>query len=166
MKTTLFRKFVTSTVLAAALTSAFVGLTTTTAQAGPVLAPVGPRAPGDYPKVSCGYLEVFSRTEETQWGEGSYYHPHSAYWIYSTDGKRLKTVDNHDSEIDEKPQRVELTPGKYTVRAWSDDDGLVTVPVTIALARTTRVRLESGPDSDEIPAGHVSVGTMKVTANN
>src|SRR5665811_639441 len=111
MKTNLLRSFLTSfTVVAGAiLAPAFLS---TSAQAGPVLPAVGPTPPGVYDKVTCGYLKVFSRTEQTQWGEGSYYNVHTAYWIYDSAGKRM-TIDNHDSTIDETPQKVELAPGKY-----------------------------------------------------
>ena len=121
---------------------AAVALVTVPAHAGPVLPTVGPDT--SYDKVTVGYLKVYSRTEQTQWGEGSYYNVHSAYWIYNTDGKRIKTVANHDTSIDESPEKVSLAPGRYVVRAWSDDDGLVTVPVIVKLAQTTSVHLESG----------------------
>jgi hypothetical protein len=140
MKTTLLRKFLASLTVVGALVSALTCFSTS-AQAGPVLPAVGPTPPGVYDKVTCGYLKVFSRTEQTQWGEGSYYYVHTAYWIYDSNGKR-RTIDNHDSVIDETPQKVELAPGRYVVKAWSDNDGLVTVPVIVKLARTTTVNLE------------------------
>lgn len=140
MKTNLLRKFLTSSTLVGAIASTLTFFATV-AHAGPVLPAVGPTPPGVYDKVSCGYLKVFSRTEQTQWGEGSYYNVHTAYWIYDSTGKRM-TIDNHDSTIDETPQKVELAPGKYVVKAWSDNDGLVTVPVIVKLARTTTVNLE------------------------
>lgn len=124
--------------------------TTLPLHAGPVLPEVGPTPPGAYPKISCGYLKVFSRTEQSQWGEGSYYYIHTAYWIYDASGKRIRTVSNHDSSIDEDPQKVELSPGRYVVKAWSDNDGLVTVPVVIKLARTTTVNLEEGRDQSAL----------------
>jgi hypothetical protein len=140
MKSNLLRSFLCSfTVIAGAVLAP--ALAAIPAHAGPVLPAVGPTPPGVYDKVTVGYLKVFSRTQETQWGEGSYYYPHTAYWIYDTAGKRI-TVDNHDSEIDGNPQKVELTPGRYVVKAWSDNDGLVTVPVIIKLARMTTVNLE------------------------
>ena len=58
-------------------------------------------------------------------------------------------MENHDTSIDEDPQKVELPPGTYTVKAWSDNDGLVTVPVIIKVARTTNVHLEEGRASDK-----------------
>src|SRR5580698_523860 len=79
---------------------------TTPAHAGPVLPTVGPDS--DDATVSCGYLKVFSRTEQTQWGENTYYNVHTAYWIYNAAGKRIKTVANHDSSIDESPTKGSL----------------------------------------------------------
>jgi flagellar hook assembly protein FlgD len=96
-----------------------------------------------YDKVSVGYLTVFSSTEETQWGEGSYYYVHTGYRIYDSAGKVVKWVENHDTSIDEDPQKVELAPGTYTIWAQSDKDGYVKVPVVIKLARTTAVHLET-----------------------
>ncbi len=143
MKSNLLRSLLSITI-AAVLTPALPS------HAGPVLPEVGPRPPGDYPAVTCGYLKVFSRTEQSQWGEGSYYYIHTAYWIYDSTGKRIRTVSNHDSSIDEDPQKVELPPGHYVVKAWSDNDGLVTVPVVVKLARTTSVNLEEGHDESAL----------------
>jgi hypothetical protein len=68
--------------------------------------------------------------------------PHSSYWIYNAAGKRIQTVENHISTIDEAPERVSLAPGSYTIRAWSDNDGLVTLPVVIKPIEVTHVNLE------------------------
>ncbi len=148
MKTNLLPKFLPRVIQFSALVSAFVCLAGS-AQAGPILPAVGPRPPGEYEKVSCGYLKVFSATQHSQWGEGSYYYPHTSYWIYDSTGRQVQTVENHGSSIDESPEKVELTPGIYTVKAWSDNDGLVTVPVVIKLARTTAVHLENGRAADK-----------------
>ncbi len=158
MKTTMFPTFLSKLTMAGALALALSSFTTH-AQAGAVLAPIGPT--NDNGKVTVGYLKVYSSTQETQWGEGSYYYPHTAYWIYDSTGKR-RTIDNHDSSIDGAPQTVSLVPGTYKVRAYSDDNGLVTVPVIIKLAQTTQVHLETGADNNERPAGQVIVGQVKV----
>jgi hypothetical protein len=154
MKTNMLRSLLLNFTVAAALLVPAV--LTTPAYAGPVLPTVGPDSNDD--KVTCGYLKVYSRTEQTQWGENTYYNVHTAYWIYNTSGKRIKTVANHDSSIDETPEKVSLSPGHYVVRAWSDDDGLVTVPVIVKLAETTSVHLESG--SAETSGAHVTVGNI------
>ena len=114
------------------------------ATAGVPLSAAGPTDPGQNDKVSVGYLAVFSSTEEAQWGEGPYYYVHTGYRIYDSAGKAVKWVNNHDSSIDEAPEKVELAPGKYTIWAQSDKDGYVEVPVVIKLARTTAVHLENG----------------------
>ena len=93
---------------------------------------------------SVGYLTVFSSTEETQWGDGAPYYVHTGYHIYDSTGTAVKWVANHDSSIDEAPEKVELAPGNYTVWAQSDKDGYVKVPVVIKVARTTAVHLEKG----------------------
>jgi hypothetical protein len=154
MKTNMFRSLLPKIIVAAVaiLAPAVIAVP---AHAGPVLPTVGPDS--DYAKVSCGYLKVYSRTEQTEWGENTYYYPHTAYWIYSDAGKRIKTVANHDTSIDESPSKVSLTPGSYLVKAWSDDAGLVTVPVIVKLAQTTTVHLESGSAET---SGHVTVGNL------
>jgi hypothetical protein len=116
----------------------------TPVHAGPVLPPVGPTPPGAYEQEENGFLRVFSRTEQTEWGDNTYYYIHTAYWIYNADGRRIRTVANHDTSIDEDPQKVALAPGTYTVQAWSDNDGLVTVPVIIKRGQFTTVNLEQG----------------------
>ena len=113
------------------------------ARAGVTLPEVGPRDPGQYDKVSVGYLTVFSSTEETQWGDGPYYYVHTGYRIYDSAGKAVKWIANHDTSTDEAPEKVELAPGRYTIWAQSDKDGYVKVPVVIKLARTTAVHLET-----------------------
>ena len=158
MKTNLLRKFLRSVIPTGALVLALIGFSSQ-AQGGPVLPAVGPTPPGHYDKVSCGYLEVFSRTQQMQWGEGSYYYPHTAYWLYNSDGKRIRTVGNNSDSIDESPEKVELPPGTYTVKAWSDNDGLVTVPVVIKLARTTSVHLDGGRQSASASADSHAVKT-------
>jgi hypothetical protein len=153
MKTISLRNlFLNVTVGAALLVPAVLALP---AHAGPLLPTVGPDS--NDAKVTCGYLKVYSRTEQTQWGENTYYNVHTAYWISNADGKRIKTVANHDSSIDETPEKVSLAPGRYVVRAWSDDQGLVTVPVIVKLAQTTSVRLESGSaETGSLTAGNIT----------
>jgi hypothetical protein len=114
------------------------------ATAGVIRPAVAPTLPGQDDKVSSGYLEVFSSTQESQWGEGSYYHLHTGYHIYDSTGRAVKWVQNHDGRADEDPEKVELAPGAYTIWAQSDKDGYVKVPVVIKPAQTTAVHLENG----------------------
>lgn len=108
------------------------------------LPPVGPANPGQNAGASVGHLTVFSSTQETQWGEGPNYYVHTGYRIYDAAGNVVKWVTNHDSNADEAPANVELTPGKYLIWAQSDRDGYVKVPVVIKRDRTTAVHLEAG----------------------
>ena len=98
---------------------------------------------GQNDQASFGYLKVFSSTQESQWGEGSYYYLHTGYRIYDSTGKAVKWVENHNTSIDEDPEKVELAPGAYTIWAQSDKDGYVKVPVVIKPARITAVHLET-----------------------
>lgn len=100
---------------------------------------VGPST--EHEGVMCGYLEVYTPTQEHQWGEGSTYYPHTGYRLLTKDGKELKWVSNHQTDIDEDPEKVELAPGNYFITAQSDKYGMVRVPVIIKLAQTTVVRL-------------------------
>ena len=111
---------------------------------------VEPKPPGQYDPGSVGYLKVFSVTQESPWGEGSYYHLHTGYRIYDSSGKAVKWVENHDSSIDEDPQKVELAPGAYTIWAQSEKDGFVKVPVVIKLARMTTVNLNASATGGRI----------------
>jgi hypothetical protein len=144
MKTNLLHKFLSSLIVVSALVSALACFSTQ-AQAGPVLAAVGPDtpAPDDHP-ITCGYLEVYSATDlgDSLDNGCDIFYPHSAYWIYDKAGKRIKTVQNHGTVPDEGPDKVELKPGTYTVRAYSENQGMVTVPVIIKLARTTAVHID------------------------
>jgi hypothetical protein len=150
MKTILLRKFQFSCLQSGVLVMALVCFSTQ-AKAGAVLPAIGPRPAGEYDKVDYGYLTVYSATEQNTpaaQSNGDYYSPHSAYWIYDATGKRIRTVQNHGGYPEEGPDKVELAPGTYTVKAWSEKDGLVTVPVIIKLARNTSVHLEQGRESD------------------
>lgn len=150
MKTSLLHNFLSTSTWIGALALALICFSTQ-AHAGPVLPAVGPRPPGEYQKASCGYLEVYSATEASSpagMSDGDEYYPHSAYWIYNAAGKKIKTVQNHGTFPEEGPTEVKLAAGTYIVRAWSDNDGLVTVPVIIKVAETTTVHLENGRTTD------------------
>jgi len=146
MKTNLLQKLLTSLTRTGALLIALICITSL-AHAGPVLAPVGPNTPDpDDQPITCGYLKVYSSTEQSDSidNEDVKFYPHSAYWIYDKTGNRIKTVQNHGTAPEEGPATVELKPGTYTVRAYSDGQGLVTVPVIIKRAQTTSVHLDRG----------------------
>ena len=94
-------------------------------------------------QTSPGYLQVFSSTEQTQWGEGSYYNVHTSYRVFDANGRPSKFVANHDGATDEDPTKVELAPGTYTVFAESDKAGMVKTQVVVKPYQTTAVHLES-----------------------
>src|SRR5438046_9882776 len=61
-------------------------------------------------ELSQGSLEVYSATDEFKDGDARYF-PHSSYAVYTTDGKLLKNVENHNSRTDEIPEIVALPVG-------------------------------------------------------
>lgn len=89
-----------------------------------------------------GYLVVYTDTESPINTGDIQYYPHTPYKIYNRDGTLFKSVRNHFSERDEKPARVSLPPGRYTVVGKSETKGDVAVPVVISALRTTVVNLE------------------------
>ena len=95
-----------------------------------------------YDKDSCGYLNVFSTTQESQWGEGSHYYLHTGYRIDDSSGKVVKWVVNHSDNADEAPERVELAPGTYNIWAQSDKAGYVKVSVAVKPGQLTAIHLE------------------------
>src|SRR6478609_6898979 len=60
----------------------------------------GPRDHGT--RLAEGYLLVYSATDEVSDGD-LVFNPHSSYLIYTPDGKRFKSVENHISRGDEIP---------------------------------------------------------------
>jgi hypothetical protein len=122
-------------------------------------------SPGQDDRTSFGYLKVFSSTQESQWGEGSHYYPHTGYRIYDSTGHVVKWVGNHDGSTDETPEKVALAPGFYTIWAQSDKGGYVNVPVVVKMALTTAIHLESDHKSDQKeinPAQAVTTSSGKV----
>lgn len=123
-----------------------------------VLAPVGPCSARHEASDSNGNLQVFSVMEGQSEGDDSVWYQHSAYVIYSPQGKRVKYVGNTIGKFDETPQTVLLPAGRYSVKARAEGYRyfLVNVPVEIEPGKTTAVHLESGwnppvgPPSTEI----------------
>ena len=88
-----------------------------------------------------GYLLVYSATDEVSDGD-LVFNPHSSYLIYTPDGKRFKSVENHISRGDEIPERVSLPAGSYIVEARSANNGYLRVPVVIKPSRRTVLDLD------------------------
>ncbi len=114
----------------------------TQANALPVLPVVGPDSFAPSNADTRGNLVVYSKTRDGGLGCGDYFYPHTAYSIYNAAGKKLRWVRNHGTFPQTGPSTVELAPGNYVVRAWSESQGLVSVPVIIKSAQTTVVHLE------------------------
>ena len=88
-----------------------------------------------------GYLFVYSATDAFNDGD-SVNNVHSAYQIYTADGKLFKSVENHMARSDELPELVSLAAGFYVVEARSADNGYVRVPVVIKPGRRTVVDVD------------------------
>ena len=125
-------------ILGAAIVSMLAGCSSTPI----VLDPVGPAPPGATAPLREGKLIVYSATETINDGEINYF-PHTSYHIFTPDGKRFRTVNNHVGRNDETPEWVRLPAGSYNVRAQADGYGFVTVPVMIKWGRLTEVNLET-----------------------
>ncbi len=111
------------------------------------LAPVGPR-PVSWqrllPSEGQGRLEVFTATEEYEWGQDVPFFPHRDYQLYTTDGKHLRRVWNSLTHEDETPAVVKLPAGNYIIRADAEFCGRVEIPVVIRPGELTRVVLQPG----------------------
>jgi hypothetical protein len=106
------------------------------------VAPVGP-APGSRPALaSTGFLKVYTEVECYPYDEDLYYYAHTAYGVFDTGGRRIKSVQNAASFHSLVPQQVEFPPGHYEVVGWTDAYQLVKVPVLIQAGYLTTVNLE------------------------
>ena len=117
-----------------------------------VLEPVGPRPLSSYRGKAHGFLKVYSATDAHGDGDTVYY-PHTAYSIYSEDGKLVKKVRNANSSTDEEPDLVTLPEGSYAVEAEAEHQASVKVPVIIEGGRLTSVHLDGdwkGKDVEEV----------------
>ena len=117
--------------------------------------PVGPEL--NYrTESSKGYLIVYSATDAFNDGDVPYY-AHSAYSIYTTDGKFFKHVENHISLSDEIPSVVTMPIGSYTIEVRSENHGYVRLPIVIAAGRRTVVdpdREQTVPQKRLVGAEH------------
>jgi hypothetical protein len=96
-----------------------------------------------------GFLKVYSATEWMAEDDLPSLLKYTNYQIDAADGTVFKEVANDDQE----PTRVILPKGTYTVVAWSDTSGKVSVPVAIETGKTTVLHLEREKDSKEAAAG-------------
>jgi hypothetical protein len=92
-----------------------------------------------------GFLTVYSATAWESDDDGPSLLNYTNYRIDAADGTLFKEVPNGDQE----PTRVILPKGTYTVVAWSDTSGEVSVPVAIEAGKITAVHLEREKDWKE-----------------
>lgn len=67
---------------------------------------------------------------------------HTAYTIFSGDGKVFRRVTNQRGPFFEEPVGVSLPAGRYKVEARATNNGLVSIPVVIKEGMTTVVYLD------------------------
>ncbi len=90
---------------------------------------------------SQGYLTVYLTADEFNDGS-TWYFPHSAFAIYTIDGKLVKNVKSHFS-YDEIPEvLVALPVGSYIVVARSENDRYIRLPVVIKAGERTILDLD------------------------
>jgi len=131
--------------LGTGLVSLLVGCSST-----PVaLAPVGPNPVGSESMAFKGELQVFSSLVGRSEGDNPTWNQHTDYYIYSSQGKLVKHVDNTIGYYASAPRLIALPAGSYLVKAQAEDYLSVDVPVVIERGRTTRVHLD---DNWKLPA--------------
>ncbi len=132
----------TKSKISVGLATLFAGVAGDLSAPLPVLPTVGPGS-GSHAAPD-GFLVVYTDTESPINTGDIQYYPHTGYKIYDSHGAFLRNVRNHMSERDERPMRVNLPAGKYTVVGRSENRGEVAVPVVVGSLRTTVVNLEKG----------------------
>jgi len=104
----------------------------------------GPIMPGDldYPAGSSqGYLTVYLTADEFNDGN-AWYFPHSAFAIYTIDGKLFKNVKSYFT-YDEIPEvLVALPVGSYMIVARSEKNQFIRLPVVIRAGQRTILDLD------------------------
>jgi hypothetical protein len=107
-----------------------------------VVGTVGPQNPRGSTSGGFGQLQVFTQTVQNNDG-GIPYPLHTAYWIYTTNGFKVKSVQNHVGPNDMSPMVVMIPAGLYHVIARADRYGIITVPTVIEGNRVTQIYLDS-----------------------
>lgn len=107
------------------------------------LSPVGPDR-SEHGEAAVGGLRVYSGRPATARGaDAEPAYENTAFEIRTHEGKLIETAQNHYGERKgDLPALVKLAPGSYQIIAYSAQQGLVAVPVTIAAGRTTTVRFD------------------------
>ena len=112
------------------------------------LAPVGPKPALPQSLSPQGSLIVFSRLQGQdddldQEGTEPIRSHHTDYKVYDLQGRVVKRVWNAAGKYETSPRVVNLSPGRYIVKAQAADYSKVTVPVTIEGRASTEVHLDS-----------------------
>jgi hypothetical protein len=113
-----------------------------------VLDPVGPsQPPTPAPANPTGSLIVYSGFDPFLRGISDLKRQRlSDYRIFSPDGKLIAKVKNSSDTLWDGPTEVPLPAGNYRVEALANGYGTVSVPVVIAVGRTTTLHLEAGAE--------------------
>jgi hypothetical protein len=106
------------------------------------LAPVGPGPYGHATTAPTGFLEVYTAVKCYPY-DRQFYYAHTAYGVYDTGGRHVRSVDNESYFHSLEPEVVSLPPGSYSVVGWADGYELVKVPVIIKAGLLTQVNLET-----------------------
>lgn len=106
-----------------------------------VLDTVGPQSPRGSVSRGTGQLQVYSATEQRDSG-GIVNALHTPYWVYSTNGAKVRAVQNHVGHTDPAPMRILLPAGEYRIIARAARYGLVTIPTIIEGNRLTQIFLD------------------------
>ena len=99
------------------------------------------------PDTPHGYLKVFTPVIYQRPIGADYSYPHEPYTLFSSEGKKIKRVENHSSSEDENPTTVALPPGKYVVVPASIARTKEVIGAVIKDQKLTEVRFtDSGLD--------------------
>ena len=122
-----------------------------------LMPPIGPRPNEHIESVGGkGQLIVYSDTDEHD-EDAVYYYPHSAYTIFTLDGKKVRYVRNHRDKYDEAPEVVSLEPGDYSIRARAESCGYVNVNVSVKSGQITPVYFGRGNGNSRLDANEAAV---------
>lgn len=125
-------------ILGAAMALAVTGCATRQVSTGPV----GPNPAGVAGVTGNGQLEVFSALSGRTAGNDPSWRQHSDYFIFNSQGRRVKHVMNAPGYYSTLPRLVTLRAGDYTVKARAKGALWTSVPVVIKPDEITRVHLD------------------------
>ncbi len=125
--------------------TAIVGLLSGCATSTVLRVPLGPDPASASVGTADGTLKVYSAKEqEENVGFEEPYNQRTDYYIYDSNGKEAEHItDNNKGRFEAVPRGIELSPGRYNVKALAAV-GLgewVTIPVVVESGRTTEVHL-------------------------